>query len=269
VQPLPNPLDKLPVGAYRAADAIAPGALQHYGIITGNVPTTQLVRDQDIEAIEQLGGAVVYSSEYDVQSGETNWAPFIDDMKNKGVRAFELVGEPTNLEQLQSAMATASFFPDITIQNTNFYDSKYALEGGANAKNTYVRSAFFPLELADQNPATEDYLSIMKEFNPSGKVAQLGIQGTSAWLLFAQSAAACGSQLTAQCLLDKAKVSKWTGGGLHAETNPASNTPSPCFALLKVDGTKFTYDEADTKPNQGKFNCKAENIITLTKSVPQ
>jgi hypothetical protein len=210
----------------------------------------------------------VYNAEYDVVSGETNWAPFVDDMKSKGVQVFELVGEPTNLQQLQSAMATAGFFPDVTIVNTNFYDSKYAEEGGANAKNTYIRSIFFPLELKDDNPATADYLSIMQQFNPSGKVAQLGLQGTSGWLLFAQAAKACGSQLTAECLLDKAKVSDWTGGGLHAATNPGSNAPSSCFLLMKVEGNKFVYDETDTKPNQGKFNCNDANVTTLTKSVP-
>ena len=268
VQPVPNPVDKLPVGGYRAIDSIAPGALQHYGILTGNVPTTQQVRDSNVEAIEQLGGKVVYSKEYTVLPGESNWAPFVDDMKTSGVRAFELVGEPTNLEQLQSAMVTANYFPDVTIVNTNFYDSKFASEGGTNAKNTYIRSIFFPLELKDENPATADFLALMNQFNPNGKIAQLGIQGMSAWMLFAQAANACGSQLTAQCLIDKAKVSTWTGAGLHAPTSPGTNSPSTCGLLIKVDGTKFVYDETDTKPNQGKFNCNDNNVVTLTKSVP-
>jgi hypothetical protein len=38
---------------------------------------------------------------------------------------------------------------------------------------------------------------------------------------------------------------------------------------MKVDGNKFVYDEKDTAPNQGKFNCDANNVATLTKSVPQ
>jgi hypothetical protein len=268
VQPVPNPVDKLPVGGYRAVDSISPGALQHYGVLTGNVPTTQQVRDSNVEAIGLLGGAVVYSAEYTVFPGETQWRPFVDDMKNKGVRVFELIGEPTNLQGLQAEMVTAGFFPDVTLVNTNFYDSKYAAEGGANAKNTYIRTIFFPLELKDENAATADYLSLMSRFNPSGKIAQLGIQGTSAWLLFAQAASACGSQLTAQCLIDKAKVSSWTGGGLHAATNPGANSPSTCGLLLKVDGNKFVYDDKDTKPNQGKFNCADNNVVTLTSSVP-
>jgi len=269
VQPVPNPVDKLPIGHYKAVERISPGALSHYGVLAGNVTTTQSARDQDIEGVEDAGGAVVYSAEFDVVGGESNWAPFIDDMKSKGVRAFELVGEPVYLEQIQSTMATAGFFPDVTIVNTNFYDSKFVEEGGANAKNTYIRSAFFPLELKDENPATADFLDLMKQFNPSGKIAQLGLQGMSAWLLFAQAASACGSQLTAQCLLDKAKVATWTGGGLHAATSPGANTPSSCFLLITVKDSKFAYDEKDTQPNQGKFNCADSNVVTLTKSVPK
>jgi hypothetical protein len=37
---------------------------------------------------------------------------------------------------------------------------------------------------------------------------------------------------------------------------------------LTLDGNKFVYDEKDTKPNQGKFNCADNNVVTLTKSVP-
>jgi hypothetical protein len=269
VQPVPNPVNKLPVGSYRAINGIAPDALQHFGIITGNVATTQAVRDQDVEAIEQLGGTVVYSAEFDVVGGVSNWAPFVDDMKTKGVKAFDMVADPSFLQQIQAAMVTANYFPDVTMVNTNYYDTLYAQEGGANAKNTYIRSSFFPLELKDENPATADYLSLMKQFNPTGKVAQLGIQGNSSWLLFAQAAQACGSQLTPACLIDKAKVATWTGGGLHAPTNPGTNLPSPCFLLIKVDGTKFVYDATDTKPTQGKFNCDPDNLITLTKSVPK
>lgn len=268
VQPVPNPVDKLPVGQYRAIENISPGAMQHYGVLTGNFPSTQLVRDQAVEGVGLVKGTVVYNGEYNA-SGESNWAPFVDDLKTKGVKVFEYIGEPENMEAMQTAMSTAGFFPDVTILNTNFYDSKYVAEGGANAKNTYIRSAFIPNELADQNPATADYLELMKEFNPGGKVAQLGVQGTSAWLLFARAATACGSQLTAQCLIDKAKVSEWTGGGLHATTNPGTNSPGNCFLLIKVETDKFVYDEADTKPNSGKFNCGPDNVVALTTSVPK
>ena len=269
VQPVPNPVDKLPVGGYRAVDSIAPGALQHYGVLTGNVATTQLVRDESIEAIEQLGGTVVYSAEYDVVGGESNWAPFVDDMKTKGVKAFELVGEPTNLQQIQAAMVTAGYFPDVTIVNTNFYDSKYAQEGGANAKNTYIRSFFFPLELKDENPATAGLPRADAAVQPErqGRAARypghLGLAAVRAGRDRVRVAA-------------HAAVPHRQGQGHQVDRrrparpdDPGTNTPSACFLLMKLDGNKFVYDEKDTKPNQGKFNCNDNNVVTLTKSVPE
>jgi hypothetical protein len=160
-------------------------------------------------------------------------------------------------------MDTAGWFPALTLQNTNFYDQKYADEGGPYAQNTFIRTAFFPLEKADESKATQDYLDLMAQYNPSGKIAQLGVQGLSGWLLFATAAAECGSELTRQCVLDKAgAVTEWTGGGLHAVTNPSTNTPSDCVAVLEVTADGFQYDEDFTKPNDGIYYCDPANLIS-------
>jgi ABC-type branched-subunit amino acid transport system substrate-binding protein len=262
VQPVPNPVYKFPVAGYRGAERVAPGGLQAYGVLTGNFASTQLVRDQAVEAVGQLGGKVVYSAEYNAQ-GESNWAPFVDDMKSKGVKILDYIGEPENMVALQKAMATAGFYPDVSILNANFYDTKYFQEGAATAKNTYVRTQFVPFEEAADNKATQDYLDLMKQFNPSGKVAALGVQGVSAWLLFAKAATECGSQLTGTCLIEKAKVTGWTGGGLHAPDDPGTNTPSQCGLVLKLTETGFVADATATAPNQGKFNCSPDNVIDL------
>ena len=55
-----------------------------------------------------------------------------------------------------------------------------------NADNVYVRQAFIPLEEAAQNPATQQYLDIVN--NTGGDVNQLGMQATSAFLLWATAA---------------------------------------------------------------------------------
>ncbi|MEY2588461.1 MAG: hypothetical protein QOJ67_445 [Acidimicrobiaceae bacterium] len=262
VQPVPNPVYKLPVGGYKGAERVAPGGLQAYGVLTGNFASTQLVRDQDVEAVATLGGKVVYNAEYNA-TGESNWAPFVDDMKSKGVKILDYVGEPENMVALQKAMATAGFYPDATILNANFYDTKYFQEGAATAQNTYVRTQFIPFELAAENKATQDYLDLMKQYNPSGKVAGLGVQGVSSWLLFAKAATECGSQLTATCLIEKAKVTGWTGGGLHGADDPGTNTPSNCVIVLKLSASGFAIDQTATAPNQGKFNCSPDNVVDL------
>ncbi len=265
VQPLPNPVYTFLAGPYRALDKAVPGALQNFGILTGGLPSTRIVRDGDVEAVENLGGKVVYSVEYNA-AGEQNWQPFAEEMKSKGVKMFDFVGEPENLTNLQKAMNTIGYYPDVTVLTTNFYDSKYAKEGGATAKNTWVRSSFTPFELASTNKATQAYIDMMFRYNKDGKIASLGEQSMSSWLLFAKAATACGSTLTRACLLAKASaVTSWTGGGLHAATDPATSTPAQCFVLLKLENGAFAVDKAATAANQGIFNCGADNLMTLKK----
>ena len=264
VQPVPNPVYQLGTGAYAAMEKAHPGSLAAYGILySADLASIKTVHDQDVEGIGLLGGKVIYEGNYSIIGGN-DWTSYVADMKAKGVKMLEYVGQPTDLEQLQQAMDTAGFYPDVTILTTNFYDSKYLQEGGAAAKNTWIRGSFTPFELASQNKATQDYLDLMKQYNPSGKVALLGAQATSAFLLFAKAATDCGSNLTQQCLIDKASaVHEWTGGGLHAVDDPGANAPSSCFVLLKVDTDKFTVDTAATAANKGIFNCSPSNVSQL------
>ena len=78
-----------------------------------------------------------------------------------------------------------------------------------------------PFEEAADNPATQQYLDIVEAVD--GKVALLGAQSVSAWLLFATSAKACDleNDLSRSCVLDTGRgITEWTGGGLHAANRP-------------------------------------------------
>jgi len=264
VQPVPNPVYKLPVGIYRLMAESHPDIKAHMGLMTGNIPTTKVVRDQTKEAIEGLGFKVVYDQEYNAL-GESDWRPFVQKMQSAGVKGLYMVGEPENLVALEKAMQTVGYYPDVIMQEANFYDQKFVKDGGAAIKNTWVRTAFYPFELAKDNKGMSDYLELMNKYNPSGKVAGLGAQSVSAWSMFAQAAAACGSNLTRDCLMQKAQgVTTWTGAGMHGETDPKDVTPTPCVAILKAADGKFTYDKADTRPQQGGiFNCDEDNIVEL------
>ncbi|MEY2571463.1 MAG: hypothetical protein QOE63_1813 [Acidimicrobiaceae bacterium] len=265
IQPVPNPVYKGFVGSYKALDKLTNGGMQAYGVMTAPLPSTIVVRDALVEGVGIFGGKAVYNAQYNVAC-ETNWDPFVQDMKSKGVKVLEFVGEPDCFTLLQKQMDVTGFYPEAAIESANFYNDKYAKEGGKTAKNTYIRMGFTPFELASQNKATQDYLDLMKQYNPSGRVAILGAQAVSALLLFAQSATNCGSTLTRTCLKDKAAaVHSWTGGGLHAETDPGNGTPSPCFTLIKVGDGTFTVDKDATNPTAGDgiFNCDPANLVDL------
>ena len=93
----------------------------------------------------------------------------------------------------------------------------------------------------------------------------LGAQATSAFLLWATAAKECGTDLTRQCVLDElAKITSWTGGGLHAETDPAGNLPPECVMVLRMQGTTF---EQAMPSTEGEFACDP-SYITKVAGIP-
>ena len=264
VQPVPNSVYQLAVGAYRRAAELEPQGVKKFGIMTGDLPATQVVRDQTVEAVEGLGFEVVYNRDYASQ-GETAWRNFVQEMRDADVKVFEFVGEPTNFAALVRAMDTEGWYPDLILQQTNFYDRNLVREAGDVVGPTIIRGQYYPFELADENKATQDYLDLVNDYVNDGKIAQLGAQGMSAWLLFAVAADACGADLTRDCLLEEAgKVKDWTGGGLHAAQQPGNRSPSPCFVALSIDADGFEYDEEFTQPTDGIYNCDPKNVVELT-----
>jgi hypothetical protein len=261
IQPVPNPLQEYAAGAYRRLAAARPELMDHYGIMTGNFGPVLDTRDQVLRVATDLGFQQVFSQEYN-SGGESNWRPFVEGMRDAGVEVFEFVGEPEYFSALQEAMAQVGFYPEVIMVNTNMYDTRYLDLVGDSTRNTLIRTAYTPFELADENPATADYLELMERYNPNGKLAQLGAQAVSSFLLFAQAATACGAELTRDCLMENAgTVTEWTGGGLHAPMNPAAGSAPECFTVIAVTPGAFTIDEAFTEPNEGIFNCDPANVV--------
>jgi hypothetical protein len=116
------------------------------------------------------------------------------------------------------------------------------------------------LEEAADNPATKQYLDILKKYG--GDPALLGQQAASAFLLWATAAKACGAELTRACVLGHlAKVHEWTGGGLHATTDPGANLPGKCAVVLRLDGTRWVR----WKPTRtGSYDCADDHVQRVT-----
>jgi hypothetical protein len=264
VQPLPNPLAKASLGRYVAAKRDFPDGIAHYGIMASNLPSVLLTRDQYVEAAESLG----YTLDYDVlyaPQGETGWANFVADMEAKEIQILEYVGQPADFVELNKAMDTAGWAPDVVLLSANFYDDNYAELAADIAPNLYVQAQSHPFELADDNKATQDYLDLMEQYNPDGKVALLGAQAMSSYLLFARAATECGSDLTADCLLEQAVANtEWTAGGLHAPQTPGNTEPSECFLVLTLGADGFAYNEEATQPTDGIYNCAPDNVFELS-----
>jgi hypothetical protein len=264
IQPVPNPIDYTPVEIAAAMQKQYPEQIKKSAVMFANYASTIDTKDKVLASYPKFGFTFLPCPQQYSIAGESDWKPFVQQLKDCGAETVYFTGSPTpNFENVLDAAAQIDYKP-IWITDANFYDTSFAKwNTNGNADNVYVREAFIPLEEADVNPATQQYLDIVK--GNGGDVNQLGMQATSAFLLWATGAKACGSNLTSTCVLDNlSKVTDWTGGGLHAPTNPASNKPPDCGLVLKLSGTSYTryYPEG-----AGTYDCDPSYVVQVTGAV--
>lgn len=264
IQPIPNPGDQQAVGAMRWIEEEYPESVQAVGIFTGQLETTQVVARRNKEAMEKLGWKVVHEDSYS-PTGEQTWRPFLESMKAAGVRGLYWVGEPANLSKLLSEAAGLGITFEWVMTDANHYDPQIPEVAGEAADGLYVRTAIHPFLTAEEaadNAATLQYRELIERYDPGGKIAYLGVQGLSSWLLFAKAANECGVELTRDCVWEKAKeITEWSGGGLHAPQDLSRGDASDCFALLVVEGGQFR--TVDVGATDGIYNCTEGNVIDL------
>jgi hypothetical protein len=184
---------------------------------------------------------------------------------------MNFTGQPANLVNLLRSMNEIGYTPALILQEANFYDQSFTVSAGTLADGVIARTAYAPFEEADRYPGMASYLEMMATYNPTGKLAGLGLQATSAYLLFVTAANACidanGGVLERECMLAEAKkITSWTGHGLHAETNPAERKPPACSLLMVVENGKWTrlWPEIGSADDDGNgYNCGTLGLIEL------
>ena len=263
VPAIPLALDQTSRGVYQYVADKFPGSGDKVGFITGNVPSTILIDQQNQEAVKTLGFDIVYQAQYN-SVGEASWTPFAEAIRSKGVRGLVYTGEPENMDKLLQAIASIGYDLDWSVVGANHLDASFIEIGGDAVKNVYMLTTTVPFFEADQNPATQQYLDLFEQYDPGGKSrALLGVNSFSAWLLFAQSVKACGSDVTRKCVYEKAAaVTDWVGGGLHAPTTPGKLRTSPCGIVVKADPSGFSVPD-DFELTDGLFNCDPDGLVDL------
>ncbi len=258
VQAVPNPADQLPVAAQRLLDDAFPDAAAHTGVVWADFQTTIAQADKEIAALEQLGHQIVRRDVYNVL-GEANWTPFAVSLREAGVRFLRFIGDPENAALHQQALQEIGYRPEVVLQETNMYDTSYVQAGGPAVEGNFVRTVFWPFEEAASNPATQLYLDLLAE--QGGKVAVLGLQSTSAWLLFATLAKQCDldGALSRSCILERAaEVTEWDGGGLHTVVDPAANVSPSCVIVLRIEDGRFVR----WAPDAG-YACPDDSVLAV------
>jgi hypothetical protein len=126
-----------------------------------------------------------------------------------------------------------------------------------------------PFEAASENASMQQFLDIMDAAVEgwSDSPRALAVNAFAEWLLFAQAAKACGSELTRDCVLSNAgSVTGFDAGGLTAPVDVLDGLAAPgtgpsCVAMVRATADGFVYDEEITQPNAGIFNCDAAFLL--------
>jgi ABC-type branched-subunit amino acid transport system substrate-binding protein len=262
---VPNPADFTPVGqAYMLAEEY-PEQVKKAAVVFGDYAATRESTEKVLDTWPAAGWEFIddCAQTYPI-GGSVQWAPYVQKLKDCGAEVVYFSGSAMpNLNNLLDAAAQADF-DAMWVTDANFYEEAFAAaNANGNADQVYMRMAFVPFEQADSNAATAQYIDLVE--GAGGQTSLLGAQATSAFLLWATAADACGAELTRECVLEQlATVDSWTGGGLHAETDPAANMPPQCDMVLNIQGTSFVQFLPE---EQGAFECDPKFVAEVSPTI--
>ena len=196
---------------------------------------------------DKAGWKVDYFQGIDVS--EFNYSPYVQQMKDKGIRLVVYVGPYQNTEKLLDAMKQQGLDPDVFLQDSTIYDQRFVEEAGDNANGVF---AYSTTGMFDDSSIQEMqlYRSWLDQVKPGAVPNFYGLYAWSAARLFVEQAVALGGKLTRASLVQSvSRVKDWTGNGLHAPQQVGSKTTANCQSILQLD------DGTWRKVSPGDYMC--------------
>lgn len=273
VQPVPRPSDEISSARMQIYKSLEPGNAESMAEVAGDLTSMETLRNQAIATMEATGIEVAGVFDYPV-TGLMDWTPLAHQVINSGARSMHFVGEPRFLANMVSSLREQGWEGDV-LAETNVYDQSFIDSAGvADAEGTIIRSVFHPFEEADRWPATKQYVDIVTGNVSDPKLAVLGMQSFSAWLLFATAANDCaasnGDTLSRACVLEAAaEVDQWTAGGLHAPADPGpqGGTPGQCEMVITVTGDglfeRLSPEIGSEDDHHSGFTCFEDSLVAV------
>ncbi|MBD2894545.1 hypothetical protein amrb99_34710 [Actinomadura sp. RB99] len=255
---VPYPVDLYNIGALRIAEKEFPDFKDKTDLLHTTSPAVETGNAKVEAAMKQIGVKPLDCGVKTNNAGESSYTPFALKIKDCGAKTLWTSGSPTPAAfGLLEADDRAGLKPTYLFEATWYSSLVSQWNKSGIGDDINIGMIFQPFENAAKVPAVKQYMDIVNAHK--GKIALLGMQATSAFLLWAQSAKACGSELTRQCMVNElAKVHEWTGGGLHAPTDPGANKPASCALMVRLHGDK--YEQVFPK-NVGEFECGGDFVI--------
>ena len=198
-------------------------------------------------AWSKSGWKIDYFQGIDV--AEFNYAPYVQQLKDQGVKLVNYTGPYQNTAKLLDAMKQQGFKPDVFIQDSTIYDQRFVDEAGGNADGVFAYSTtarfddFSVKEMAL-------YRSWLDQVKPGAVPNYFGLYAWSAARLFVERSVALGGKLDRASLIGALEgVKNWTGNGLHVPQQVGSKNTANCTSVLQLSGGKWK------QVSPGKYLC--------------
>jgi ABC-type branched-subunit amino acid transport system substrate-binding protein len=184
-----------------------------------------------------------------IDISEFNYAPYVQQMKDKGVKYVQMIASTDQFVRLAQAMQQQGFEPDVFMLDPTAYTRAYVENGGDAVEGTTLFVNFTPFEEAASNKEEQLYLSWLQQVKPGAEPSFFGLFSWSAARLFVQQATALGGKLSRPSLLSALEgVDNWTANGMHSPQHVGGRHTGECWRFIQlhngrwqpVGGTKYT-----------------------------
>lgn len=245
IQVLPNRAYLQPDVFIRDLVALYPEEMKQVAAVWGNLDSIRVRNEQTIATGKFVKGfGLVGNISYDV-IGQPDWNLVAQQVKDTGAKAIAFTGQPANMALMMKALRDQNWRGPVFAESNQYDELLLATVGPEAVEGALVRVGYHPFEEKDRWPATKQYLDIMGKYGPAdAKVALLGAQSFSSWLLFATAVNDCvksgGGEISRDCVMAAGKqINEWDGGGLHVKGDPGAGDPSPCAMIMIVKDGRF------------------------------
>ncbi|GAA3540454.1 ABC transporter substrate-binding protein [Nocardioides daeguensis] len=214
-----------------------PDAVKNVGVLYINGGAAVVNAKSQAAAWGKMGWSVNYIQGIDV--AEFNFAPYVQQLKSKGIKMVVYTGPYQNTVKLQQAMQQQGYKPDVFMQDPTIYDQRYIQQAGSLAEGTVVYSTTDLFE-NKANPEVQLYLSWLNQVKPGAVPNFYGLYAWSAMRLFVEQATTLGGKLTRESLVAAVrKVNDWTGNGAHTAMRVGTAETPPCQKIIQYKGGRW------------------------------
>lgn len=171
-----------------------------------------------------------------ISATEFNYAPYVQQLKDKDVQYVQFVGANLHATRLAQAMTQQGYKPRIFVVTQTQYNNAYIEAGGDSVDGTYLPLPH-ALFAGSSNAELNLYRSWLAQVNPSAEPTTFGVFAWSATRLFVEKAIGLGGKLSRDTLIEAVRSERsWDANGLHSAMNVGGKTTYKCLDIVQLDG---------------------------------